>query len=198
MISFRPPPMRAFMARCASGVLLSSFATGVGHPEQSLSDMGRADAVCAQYRRPAGVTFILQVCEYSIEPPEPNRSFNLFAKDCVRATLSDEPKPRRPEMPFISAGRSLSRGAEGLTGTTSCPNRSVPPGEPEGEGPSADACEEVRLLVSSKVIGAYLANVALVNVAGWQMPRVNQVAKPLGGVGIELVVVGYHRLISLS
>jgi hypothetical protein len=46
---------------------------GVGHPEQSLSDMGRADAVCAKYCRPAGVTFSLQVCLYSIEPSVPNR-----------------------------------------------------------------------------------------------------------------------------
>jgi hypothetical protein len=36
-------------------------ASGVGHPPQPLSDVRRADAVCAQYNRPAGVAFRFQV-----------------------------------------------------------------------------------------------------------------------------------------
>lgn len=36
VIFFRPPPIRLFMAMWASGVLLSSFATGVGHNENAL------------------------------------------------------------------------------------------------------------------------------------------------------------------
>lgn len=106
--SFRSPPL---------DVCPPPIAFGVGQPEKSLPDVRRTDAMCAQYRRPAGVTFRFQVCENTIDPTEPNRSLNLFAKNCVRATLADEPKPSRPQMPFVSASALLTGGREGLAGT---------------------------------------------------------------------------------
>jgi hypothetical protein len=81
----------------------------VCHPVQSLSDVRRADAVCAQYRRPAGVAFSFQVSLYSIEPPLPNRSFNLLTKDCVRAALADEIEEDGPEMTGVGLCETFPR-----------------------------------------------------------------------------------------
>jgi hypothetical protein len=89
-------PIRSFIARCASGDLLSSFATGVGHEPQSLSDMRRADARSRQYGRPAGVTLSFQVRENKVEPTVANRRFNLLAKHSVRSRLFDELEPCGP------------------------------------------------------------------------------------------------------
>lgn len=43
VIFLRPPPIRAFMAMWARGVLLSSLATGVGHKEQALAEVRGTD-----------------------------------------------------------------------------------------------------------------------------------------------------------
>jgi hypothetical protein len=75
-----------------------------------LTDVRRADAVCAQYDRPAGVAFSLQVCEYSIEPSVPNRACNLLAKDALRATLADEPEHFRPEVAIVGSTLPLAGG----------------------------------------------------------------------------------------
>src|SRR5690606_30346224 len=66
--ALRPPPILAFIARCASGDLLSSFATGVGHPEKPLPDVRRADARSAQIGGPDGISHCFQVSSYSGEP----------------------------------------------------------------------------------------------------------------------------------
>ena len=97
---------------------------GVGHPEQSFADVRRADAMCAQYRVPAGVAFSFQVCSYSIEPTVANRAFNLLAKDALRAALADEIKEHGPEVPLVGLGESFTGVAEWLAWATPCPNRS--------------------------------------------------------------------------
>ena len=86
-----------------------SLAWGVGHPVNPLPDVRRADAVCAKYRRPAGVTFSFQVCEYSIEPPAANRRLNLFSKYRWRAALADEPIQLGPEVAGILVAEPFSR-----------------------------------------------------------------------------------------
>jgi len=63
----------------------------------------------------------------------------------------------------------------------------------KGVGPHADAGEEVALGVSSKVVRSDIGDASLVNVAGGDVPRGNQVAQPLGCVGVDLVVIGGHR-----
>jgi hypothetical protein len=110
------------------------IAEGVGHPEQSLSDVRRADAVCAQYGRPAGVTFSLQVCEYSIEPPEPNRALNLLAKDAPRTALADESEELGPEVSVVGLALPLARRTERLAGAGAGPHGPVvrPAGESQG------------------------------------------------------------------
>jgi len=83
-------------------------AVGVAHPVQPLSDMRRPDAVCAQYKRPAGVAFRLQVCEYSIEPAELNGSRHLLANNALRALLANEVEPNRPEVALVGSSLPLS------------------------------------------------------------------------------------------
>jgi hypothetical protein len=70
-------------------VLLLSFTTGVGHPVESLSDVRRADAVCAQYGVPAGVAFCFQVALNKVDPLHSAR--NLLTKDDARSSLARKP-----------------------------------------------------------------------------------------------------------
>ena len=154
-------PIRVFIARCASGDLLSSFATGVGQPVEPLSDMGSADAVCAQYDRPAGVAFGLQVCRYSIEPAFANRVCNLLAKDCESPwlaevpTIADEVEEDGPEVALVVFSEAFAGGAEWLAGAGAGAHRSScwPACELQSEAPAADAGEEVALGVVLEVSG---------------------------------------------
>jgi hypothetical protein len=76
--------------------------------------MGRADAVCAKYRRPAGVTFTFQVCTYSIEPTMPNRACNLFSNNRCRSALADEIEESWPEVPLVVDSALFSGAGEWL------------------------------------------------------------------------------------
>ena len=148
------PEARRFMAICS---LLyrhfSSEAVGVGQPVESLPDVRCPDAVCAQYRSPAGVAFSFQVSTYSIEPPFPNRAFNLFAKHSVRAALRDEIVEHGPEVAGVFGAALLASGGERLAGAASGPHGPVlrPSGELESVGPASDPGEEVALDVTGEV-----------------------------------------------
>ena len=174
--------------------LLSSATCGVGHPPQSLSLVERPDTASRQTSRPRGVTFSLQVIANKVEPPVGNRAFNLLAKHDDRAALADEAKPRRPKVARIVSPMTAARGAEGLAGTTTRPNRSVirPAGKSEGEGPAADAGEEVALGVVSEVVRLNGLDVSAINVTRCDVSRDNEVAEPLGRERLVLVVVGRH------
>jgi hypothetical protein len=127
--------------------LFALSSCGVGQPVEALSNVWRADAVCANNRRPAGVISSFQVCRYSIEPTFSNRCRNLFPKDILRAALADEVEENWPEVAFVGLAKLLSGGAEWLAGAGACPNRSScwPSGELEGERPATDPGEEVAL-----------------------------------------------------
>ena len=103
--------------------------------------------MCAQYGRPAGVAFCLQVCRYSIEPAVANRACNLFPKDMLRAALADEVKEDGPEVAFVLLRESFACIAEWLAGARACPNRSIcwPSGKLQGKAPSADSGKEMTL-----------------------------------------------------
>ena len=95
---------------------------------------------------------------------------------------------------MVTAAFLRSGGREGLTGTTTRPNRSVigPSGKPEGKAPSANSGEEVTLGVSRKVSGVEGLDVAFINVSLGDQAVRNQFAQPRGGERIMLVVVGAH------
>ena len=165
---------------------------GVGHPVKPLPDVGASEARRAGIDRPRGVRILFQVSEYKVEPSKAVFACNLLAKDNERAALADEPEPIRPEMARIIESFAFAGGAERLAGATSCPNRSVigPSGEPQGEAPSADAGEEVALRVPAQIIGTHVDDGALVNVSGRDVPGGDEVAEPLRGIRVDLVVVG--------
>jgi hypothetical protein len=166
---------------------------GVSHPVKPLSDVRRADAVCAQYTMPDGVAFSLQVCTYSVEPAVADRAFNLFTKDAVRAALADEAEERGPEVPVVALGFPLPRRRERLTGAASGPHGAVaPPGEGEGVVPASNARKEVNPVKSSNVICRHVADVAPIDFPRGNQAVADELAQPLGGLRVELVVIRPH------
>ena len=123
------------------------------HEPEPLPDVRRPDAVCAQYRRPAGVAFSFQVCENSVEPTMSNSGRNLLTKQDWRSALANEPKPFRPEVPRVSPARLLPGRAEGLAGTGARPCGTLAPScKVESKLPPGDAGKEVNAVISSNVI----------------------------------------------
>src|SRR5262245_37959077 len=159
MPSVRPNPLPFLCSdfrifRRSIQVVSMSFcgpAFGVGHEPQSLPDVRSADARSAKIRRPNGVTRSFQVIRHGIEPLKGNLARNLLSKHDWRAALADEPKPVGPEMALVLEAFPLARRTERLTGTTTRPNRSTPPGKLESKIPSSDPGEEVAAFVSDKV-----------------------------------------------
>ena len=126
---------------------------GVGHPEESLSDVRCPDARSAQIGSPDSIVQFFQVKAYSGEPRPSSLCRNLFSKDNWRSALLDEAVELGPEVSFIGLSAVPSSGAEGLAGAGACPNRFScrPPCEGEGEGPAPDSGKEVALGVPSEV-----------------------------------------------
>jgi len=91
-----------------------SFARGVGHPKQSLSDMGRARARSAQIGGPDCISQCFQVSTYSSEPFTSILARNLLSKDDWRAVLLDEVSEDWPEVSFIVFSPSLAGVRERL------------------------------------------------------------------------------------
>ena len=117
--------------------------TGVGHKPEPIPLVRRATARGLDRHCPHGVAHGFQITSHSGEPGRSGR--NLLAKDCCRASLSDEPSPDRPEIAGVVEPLALARDAERLAGATTCPNKSVigPSGKAEGETPTANAGEEM-------------------------------------------------------
>jgi hypothetical protein len=124
---------------------------------------------------------------------------NLLSKDNWRAALRNEAVKLGPKVAVVVKAAPSARGAEWLTGARACPNRSVvgPSGEAQGVGPRSNACEKVGLREASNVIRLNLSNAAGIYFARRNVPRSDQVAEPLGGERLVLVVVGGHHLPAL-
>ena len=59
--------------------------------------------------------------------------------------------------------------------------------------PHADACEKMALAKFSKLIGIDVRDASLVDHAQRDVPRIDQVAEPLGSDIVNLVVVSRHH-----
>jgi hypothetical protein len=140
---------------------------GVGTEVEALPAVGSADAVCAQYGRPDAVAFALQVCLYQVEPMQPNRCCNLFAKEMVRAALADEAEQIGPEVPFVGKPHAKSSGAEWLAGAASGPQSGIvaPSSKPGSVCPATGAGEEMTLPKSSQVSRINISNTPSVHFA---------------------------------
>ena len=144
----------------STSVISNSCAAGVGHEEQSLSDVRRPDARSAGIDRPEGVTRCFQVSVNKVEPSKSDLARNLLAKDCLRATLFDEMEECGPKVPLIIEPAAFACRAERLARAAPCPDFLVvrPSCESEGVAPDPDAGKEVALGEPSKVVGSNIDN----------------------------------------
>lgn len=188
--------MRSLPSRCATmpGVSFQSRAAGVTHPVEPVSDVRRTDARTRERDRPDGVTHGFQVIAYKVDPRICVLARNLLSKDDWRSALADEVVPVRPEVPLVSKAKSCACRAERLARTGTGPNRSVvtPSSHAEGARPYADSGEKVALSVWAEVVRSNIPDVSLVDVARRNVAGGDQVAQPLRGVWLDLVVVGSH------
>jgi hypothetical protein len=131
---------------------------------------------------------------YKVEPRLCVLARNLLSKDDWRAVLRDEPMERWPQVPLVIKPAAFACRGERLAWAGSGPHGTVirPSGEPQGVGPSANAGEEMALGVASEVVGPHVCDRPLVNVAWGDVTGFNEVAEPLSGIGVNLVVVGDH------
>ena len=119
MVFRGPPGIRAFIARCASGVLPSSCATGVGHKPEPVAAVrganGRSrDAVPLRVIPARG-----QVSENSVESSA-SEGGDVLHDDVAGSKLANEPREVPPKTRAFSVDpRSLSRAADVLAGETS-------------------------------------------------------------------------------
>lgn len=70
--------------------LAASLLVVVGHPEQALADVRRAEARSAQIDRPDGVALTFHVSLNKVEPSEAVFACNLLPKDWLRRELAQE------------------------------------------------------------------------------------------------------------
>ena len=156
--------------------------------------MRGADARSAPIDSPAGVTRCLKVSVYSVEPSEAVLARNLLSKDNWRSALGDEAIELRPEVPVVGKSCALSGGAEGLTGAGAGPDGPVvgPSGETEGVGPDADPSKEVALGVAVEVRSSHVPNGSFIDISVSDQFIGDQIAQPLRGVRVYLVIVRNH------
>lgn len=147
--------------------------------------------MCAQYRRPAGVAFSLQVCRYSIEPPVPNRACNLLPKDMLRAALADEVEEDGPEVALVGLSESFSGCAEWLARTASGPHGTIirPSRQSKSKGPSEYAAEEVTLDKVFNFVWSNILNGSAVHFAVWDEFGFDKFLCPRADFRIGVIVV---------
>jgi hypothetical protein len=94
-------------------------------------------------------------------------------------------------VPLVFFTLLLARAAERLAGAGSGPDGSVigPARQAQGQWPAADAREEMALNVALQIVRLYVGDAAFVHMTDRQISRCDQVAQPLRGIGIVLVVV---------
>jgi hypothetical protein len=187
-------PIRFFIARWASGVLLSSFATGVGHEVKPLPDVRRPEARSAQIQTPDGVALSFQISVNKVEPSKAVLGRNLFTKYRCRTADFDEVVPRRPEMPLVSSPRSFACRAERLARAGAGPDRPFigPSGAAQGVGPGADPGEEVALGVSHKFVWPNVLDGSLIDYPVRYRSRFYQFPEPCCFFAVDLVIID-HR-----
>jgi hypothetical protein len=190
---------RASSRIAPSAVLLffsPSTARGVGHPIKSVSDVRRTDARRRERDRPEGVTHGFQVSVYKVDPRVAVFACNLLSKDDCRLALFDEVVEGWPQVPLVIKPSAFACRAERLARTGTSPNGSVvaPSGRSQGMAPNANTGKKVALGETAQVAWVDIFNTPFVNIAGRDVPGINQVAQPLGGSRVNLVVISRHHL----
>lgn len=93
-------------------------------------------------------------------------------------------------MPLIVKPSAFTCRGERLARAAASPHGSItrPSGKGQGVGPSCDAGKEMTLGVGSELIWGYVLDAAFVDDAGRDVASVDEVADPVRGVGLDLVV----------
>lgn len=157
--------------------------------------MRRTDARRRKRDGPEGVSQGFQVSVYKVDPRLDSLARNLLSKDDWRFALTDEPGEARPKVSWVRKPSSSACRAERLARTGTGPNRSIiwPAGATKREGPDADACEEVALRETAQIAWVDILDTPFIHDAWRYMAGLYQVAQPLGGVWVNLVVIGEHE-----
>lgn len=94
-------------------------------------------------------------------------------------------------MPLVVGAGALAGDRERLARAGAGPELAVvgPAGESSGERPASDAGEKVALSKPGKVICSDVDDGSFIHFSCRNQARGHEVAKPLRGVGVELVVV---------
>jgi hypothetical protein len=122
-----------------------------------------------------------------------NRLRHLLANAKLRATLSDEPKSVRPEIPFVVFPFALTGDAEGLARTTCAPDGPFSPtGEFKGARPASDAGKEVALRESPHVVGFDFSNRSFINFSFRYQSVGHQLPQPSRSLVVIFVVIDAH------
>lgn len=97
-------------------------------------------------------------------------------------------------MPLVSKPKSFACRGERLARTGTGPQGAVVghPGESQSVRPYSDSSEEMALRVVLDIVRSDIFDTPFVDVARSYVPRSDQIAKPLRGVWIDLVVVSSH------
>ena len=156
--------------------------------------MRRTEPRSAEIERPDGVRLSFQVSENNVEPSKSVLARNLLAKDDRGSALSDEPEPLGPEVSIVVEAPLLTCLGEWIAWTAPTPHVDVvgPPGVSQGSGPSSNSAEEVTLPVARDVGGPEVSDRSLIDDSFRDLSRGDQVARPLRGVRVA-VVVERHR-----
>lgn len=163
----------------------------MGHPEQSLPDMGRADPRSAQIGGRVGIAQSFQVSAYSIDPEPASRARNLFPKDDCRAAVADEPAELRPKVTRVRRPEPFPGDTERLAGATPRPDRSLirPTGEPERVGPTSNPGKKVALHESDQVAWFDIINTPFIHGPWSDQVGADQLPQPSRRLRIILVIV---------
>lgn len=180
-------------SKCCSGVPPGSWAAGVGHPVEPLSDVRRVEARSAQIGGPDSIAQSFQVSAYSGEPLSSKSARNLLAKRDCRLAEADEVPEERPDVPGVRFAFLLPGLAEGLAGAGAGAHGLVirPSGQSKSQGPSADAAEEMLLGEAGEFMRFDIGDAAFVHFPGRDESFRDEFAQPRGGFGVEFVIVGH-------
>ena len=168
-------------------------------PVEPLSSVRRAEATCRQIVRPAGVTNSFQVVTNSIEPSDSSFLRDLLPNHDGRSTALDEAEHLWPEVPFVRFTLALSGCGEWLAWATSTPDWDVawPSSDAQCLGPASDSSKEVDSPKPDKILCTHITDTPFIHLPARNDATIRQVAKPLGGKAIDLVVV-VHDHFSLA
>jgi len=137
-----PPFIRAFIARCASGLLLSSFATAVGNNPDPVSSMRGIDGASWNDKREDFVAKSFQVSAHLFEyhaSVDSKQAPNIFSDDPSRLELSNNASHFRPEEAVILRSAPSSGLGEGLAGEATCKDKRAIASSGEGIRPFRNA-----------------------------------------------------------